>query len=36
MAGVAADMRAGQLQMFADEMNEERARLGKLFDLAFR
>ena len=33
MRGLAADMGAGQLQVFADEMHQQRARFDEAFDL---
>src|SRR5258708_32835832 len=33
MGGFAADMRAGELQVFPDEMHQQRARLDEAFDL---
>src|SRR5204863_5653185 len=34
MAGVAANMRAGEVELLAQEMDQQRARLGKALDLA--
>ena len=33
MAGIAADMRPGKILVFAQEMNEQGARVGGRFDL---
>ena len=33
MGGLAADMGAGELQVLADEMHQQRARLDEAFDL---